>query len=58
MGIISFMNINISYDACMRSIKAIGYLLLIITCQYKGFDSSVVTPVLAVELNLFLGFTG
>ena len=52
------MSISRSYDACMRSIKAIGYLLLIITCQYKGFDSSVVTPFLTVELNLFLGFTG
>ena len=51
MVTISFMNINISYDACMSSFNAIGYLLLIITCQYKGFDSSVVTPILTVEFK-------
>ena len=58
MGVIIFMNINISHDACMSSFNAIGYLLLIITCQYRVFNSSVVTHVLTVELNLFLGFTG
>ena len=53
----SLNNIEV-YDACKRPINAMEYLLLIITCQYRVFNSSVVTPVLTVELNLFLGFTG
>ena len=54
----SSLNNTEVYEACKRSINAMEYLLLIITCQYRVFNSSVVTPVLTVELNLFLGFTG
>ena len=52
----SLNNIEV-YDACKRPINAMEYLLLIITCQYRVFNSSVLMPVLTVELNLFLGFT-
>ena len=53
----SLNNIKV-YGACKRPINAMEYLLLIIICQYRVFNSSVVTPVITVELNLFLGFTG
>ena len=54
----SSLNNTEVYDAWKRAINAMEYLILIITCQYRVFNSYVVTTVLTVELNLFLGFTG
>ena len=53
----SLNNIEV-YDACKRPINAMKHLLLINTCHYRVFNSSVVTPILTIELNLFFGFTG
>jgi hypothetical protein len=55
--VFSSLNITRSYDACEELFNAIRYLLLILDCQYRGFNSSVATFVLIVELNLGLRCT-
>ena len=58
MVVISSLNNTTTHDACRRSFNAIGYLLLILDCQSRGFNSSVETSVLIAVLNLYLKCTG